>query len=62
MGFVDVRGDLGLVFACRVELRLSLVGAWGRAVSSHCGWIGDAFRIMGGAAFGMRERVELGHN
>ena len=62
MGFAGVRGDLGLAFACGVELRISLVGTWGRAMSSHCGWIGGAYRTVGGAVFGMREMVELDHN
>ena len=62
MGFAGVRGNLRLASACGVELRLSLVGAWGRAMSSHRGWIGGACRTVGGATSGMREMVELGHN
>ena len=59
MGFASMRGDLGLASACGVELCLSLVGAWGEAVSSHHGWIGGTRRTVGGAQTGIRERVEL---
>ena len=62
MGFAGMRGDLKPTSMCGVELRLSLVSAWGGVVSSHRGWISDACRIVGGAQTGVRERVELGHN
>ena len=59
MGFASVKGDFGPTSVCGVELRFSLVSAWGGVMSSHCGWIGGTCWTMGGAQTSVRERVEL---